>query len=244
MQLPLDSRIDEILDALQHPDDYKLNEDILIKIQHDVDDMKRDNSLKAYQYKIYLAQALLYYHRNDDEKASKFANAAIESKGADYPEAERFLYSLNTLGPIIETVNQLPVGGPMKYLKHVLINYGNINGRARRAEYWYWVLFWIIGYILCVIIDAIITISLNSDVSIEQNQEYTILSTIFALVTLIPYITVTVRRLHDVGYSGWYYLIGLIPLLGWAILLTLILGLDDEHENKYGLNPLYYEIYQ
>ena len=92
-------------------------------------------------------------------------------------------------------------------------NYVNFSGRACRSEYWYWVLFTIIGVIASRIIDGVI--------GGPRGWIYAI----FSLATLIPSWTVLVRRLHDVDRSGWWALLGLlcaIPLLGWLIFLFAI----------------------
>ena len=95
-------------------------------------------------------------------------------------------------------------------------NYVNFSGRACRSEYWYWVLFTIIGVIASRIIDGVI--------GGPRGWIYAI----FSLATLIPSWTVLVRRLHDVDRSGWWVLLALlcaIPLVGWwTIALLQLVG--------------------
>ena len=85
-------------------------------------------------------------------------------------------------------------------------NYVNFSGRAVRPEYWYWVLFTLLGQIVLMIVDRVIGISL-----------FTVL---FALATLLPGLAVSVRRLHDLDKSGWFLLLVLIPVVGAIILLV------------------------
>jgi uncharacterized membrane protein YhaH (DUF805 family) len=104
----------------------------------------------------------------------------------------------------------------------VLSQYATFSGRARRSEYWYWTLATFIASVAAAILDAIIGAQ--------------IFQIVVGLGTLIPGIAVGVRRLHDTGRSGWLYLLGLIPIVGW-ILLIVWFATDSEHDNKYGPNP-------
>ena len=81
---------------------------------------------------------------------------------------------------------------PFNYFVKVLKNYANFNGRARRSEYWYYTLFSFIISIILIFADQAI------------GSEEGILGLIFSLGTIIPSIAVGVRRMHDVGKSGWY----------------------------------------
>ena len=117
------------------------------------------------------------------------------------------------------------------YLK-CLKQYFDFSGRARRKEYWLFCLFnLIIAYILNVIDSAI---GLTFPVGIV---ELGILSVIYSLLLFIPGLAVCVRRLHDIGKSGWFYLIGLIPLVG-AIIVLIWFCKEGEHKtNKWGPDP-------
>lgn len=117
------------------------------------------------------------------------------------------------------------------YLK-CLKQYFDFSGRARRKEYWLFCLFnLIIAYILNVIDSAI---GLTFPVGIV---ELGILGVIYSLLLFIPGLAVGVRRLHDIGKSGWFYLIGLIPLVG-AIIVLIWFCKEGEHKtNKWGPDP-------
>ena len=116
------------------------------------------------------------------------------------------------------------------YLKVMTQNYANFSGRARRKEYWMWYLFYFIMIILATIIDLIIGSSLFG-------LPYGICYLLVGLAHFVPGLAAAVRRLHDVGKSGWFLLIGLIPLLGAIWLLVLFLIEGEQKENEYGANP-------
>lgn len=109
------------------------------------------------------------------------------------------------------------------YLK-VLNNYTGFEGRARRKEYWMFVLFSFLASLVLSIVQAII--------HLEQ-----FLTGLYSLAVLLPSLAVMVRRLHDTGKSGWWILIGLIPFIGEIILLVFACLDSQEGDNKYGPNP-------
>ena len=115
------------------------------------------------------------------------------------------------------------------YLK-VLKQYADFNGRARRTEYWMFALFnFIISFVLGFI-DGFIGF-LGPEIGIG------VLGGLYSLLVLIPGLAVSVRRLHDVGKSGWMLLIVLIPLIGLIWLLVLMVSDSKPGENQYGPNP-------
>ena len=124
------------------------------------------------------------------------------------------------------------------YKKVVFENYANFTGRARRSEYWYYTLCnVIISLIMYVLI--IIAVAIGSDGESPGILFYLLygILMIYVLATFLPTLAVVVRRLHDTGKSGWYYLIGLIPLVG-AILLIIALVTDSQPgSNQWGPNP-------
>lgn len=110
----------------------------------------------------------------------------------------------------------------MEYFTNALKRYAEFSGRARRKEYWMFILFYLIFYIVLSVIDDFLgTIWL---------------STIYSLALLVPSISIATRRLHDTGRSGWWQLIALIPLIG-VIILIVFLAQDSHDENDYGPNP-------
>ena len=120
------------------------------------------------------------------------------------------------------------------YLKVMRENYANFNGRARRKEYWMFALFQFILMIVLMILDSVL--GLGFDIG-GIPLGYGWLYTLGALAHFIPGLAVVVRRLHDVGKSGWFYLIGLIPLIGVIWLLVLMCTDGDKGDNAYGPDP-------
>lgn len=116
-------------------------------------------------------------------------------------------------------------------IQTVFSKYATFEGRARRSEYWYFMLF-----VFCV--NFIIRIL--AMIAGDNNMLATIVgavSAIFALAILVPQIAVGVRRLHDIGRSGWFYLIGLIPFIGWIFMLVWFCTDSQPGDNQYGPNP-------
>lgn len=120
----------------------------------------------------------------------------------------------------------------MKWYLKCLKQYFDFSGRARRKEYWLFCLFnLIIAYILNVI-DSVIGLTFPVGI-----VELGILGVIYSILLFIPGLAVGVRRLHDIGKSGWFYLIGLIPLVG-AIIVLIWFCKEGEHKtNKWGPDP-------
>jgi uncharacterized membrane protein YhaH (DUF805 family) len=114
------------------------------------------------------------------------------------------------------------------YIK-VLKNYAVFSGRARRKEYWMFVLFNLIFYWALFLIEKIVGISPGSS--------YSILATIYSLAVLVPGLAVAVRRLHDTNRNGWWLLIALVPIVGAIILLVFLATDGQPGENQYGPNP-------
>ena len=113
----------------------------------------------------------------------------------------------------------------MSWYVHVIKNYVNFTGRARRKEYWMFVLFNLIFALILGFVNGLIF------------GETPVLPIIYMLFIILPAIAVSIRRLHDIGKSGWWYLIQLVPLVGsiWLLVLTVTAG--NVGENQYGPDP-------
>ncbi|WEM43550.1 DUF805 domain-containing protein [Photobacterium sp. DA100] len=118
----------------------------------------------------------------------------------------------------------------MNWYLHVLKNYAVFKGRARRQEYWYFFLFNIIISIALSMLDS----ALGNP---GAGEGAGIIGTIYSLAVLVPSIAVGVRRLHDIGRTGWWMLIGLIPLIGLLVLLYFFVQDSQAAANEYGPNP-------
>ena len=123
----------------------------------------------------------------------------------------------------------------MNYYFSVLKKYAVFEGRARRAEYWYFVLFNVIISIVISILGKTTGI-LNLTIG-TTGSEINIISILYGLAVLLPGIAVVIRRLHDIGKSGWMALLSLIPIIGTIWLLVLMAKDSAPGENEYGPNP-------
>ena len=121
------------------------------------------------------------------------------------------------------------------YLKVMQENYANFDGRARRKEYWMFILIYMIVIIIAMVLDG--ALGLGFDMGYGVTAPYGWIYSIVALVHLIPAWGVLVRRLHDVGKSGWFMLISLVPIIGGIWLLVLLCTDGDSSENAYGPSP-------
>ncbi|GAB3874111.1 DUF805 domain-containing protein [Hymenobacter segetis] len=114
----------------------------------------------------------------------------------------------------------------MEYFLQVLKKYAVFSGRARRKEYWMFVLFNLLFSIAAGVADYVLTGTGSGAIS-----------GLYAIAMLIPSLAVGVRRLHDVGKSGWFTLILFVPLVGVIWLLVLDCTEGNAGENEYGPDP-------
>lgn len=110
----------------------------------------------------------------------------------------------------------------MRYYVGVIKDtYAKFDGRARREEYWFFTLF---SIIISIILGAISAGAL---------------SLLYSLAVLLPTLALSVRRLHDTNRSGWWMLIGLIPLIGAIVLIIFFILDSQKEENQFGTSPKY-----
>ena len=113
--------------------------------------------------------------------------------------------------------------------------YRDFRGRSRRSEYWFIQLFLVVTNIAVAIIDLAL---MGWDVDrFIANGGGGIVGLVWILVTIVPALAVLVRRLHDTGKSGWWALVGLLPLVGAIVLLVFTVTDSTPGENKFGLSP-------
>jgi len=118
----------------------------------------------------------------------------------------------------------------MNWYLEVLKKYAVFSGRARRKEYWFFVLFNMIFAIIAMILDNLFGIAI-------EGMGYGPIYILYGLTVFLPGLGVLVRRLHDVGKSGWFFFISLIPIIGGIWVLIVLCRDSMAGENQYGANP-------
>ncbi|KLT69462.1 MULTISPECIES: DUF805 domain-containing protein [unclassified Flavobacterium] len=116
------------------------------------------------------------------------------------------------------------------YKKVVFENYANFSGRARRSEYWYYCLASALISMILGVLDYFANLS-------PGGLELGVFRGLYGLVVFIPGLAVMVRRLHDVGKSGWFIFIILIPLIGVIWFFISLCTEGDDGQNEYGADP-------
>jgi uncharacterized membrane protein YhaH (DUF805 family) len=127
----------------------------------------------------------------------------------------------------------------MKWYLKVLRQYADFKGRARRTEYWMFTLFSFIFLAVAAVIDNVVGLTFKFDDAYGNPVPiyYGYIYVLYSLFVLIPSLAVMVRRLHDVGKSGWMFLICLIPIVGTIWMLVLLCTDSKPGSNKWGHNP-------
>jgi len=113
----------------------------------------------------------------------------------------------------------------MNWYIEVLKKYAVFSGRASRTEYWMFFLFNIIIAFVLAIIEGLI-------------GSPGVVGLLYGLAVLIPGIAVAVRRLHDTDRTGWWLLIGFVPLVGLIVLIVFLVLPSMEGDNQYGSTPV------
>ena len=108
--------------------------------------------------------------------------------------------------------------------------YFDFRSRSCRSEYWFWLLFICIGSIVFSIMDL-------GTAGVDASG-FGPFSLLFELGILIPWLAVSIRRLHDIGQSGWWILLSVIPFVGWIILIVWAATKGTEGANQFGEDPL------
>lgn len=133
---------------------------------------------------------------------------------------EKFAHSKKTIK------KEKKIMGFGEAVQSVFSKYATFSGRARRSEYWYFVL-----------LQVIVTAVLNGLYSATESVAFSAILVLFDLALLVPSLAVCWRRLHDIGRSGGYYFFVLIPLVGWILLLVWMCQDSQPGANQYGPNP-------
>lgn len=120
-------------------------------------------------------------------------------------------------------------------------NYVTFSGRSRRSAYWFWMLFVIVVSILALIIDGVLFPGLmtaevvDGMASVQANGGPVV--AVATLALFLPGLAVSVRRLHDTDRSGWWLLLGLIPIVGIIVLIVWYCTEGTRGANRFGADP-------
>ncbi len=126
------------------------------------------------------------------------------------------------------------------FIRTLTTNYANFRGRARRKEYWGFFLFWMISFLVIVGVAAYLDVQAgNFDFDYGGDAPYLTIAAVVIIVLFgfIPTLALTVRRQHDIGLSGWFYLLILVPYIGGMIIFVFTLIPSQKHDNKWGPVP-------
>ena len=132
-----------------------------------------------------------------------------------------------------------------EYLNVIRNNYANFSGRARRREYW---MFTLINTVILILLQipvqgAVIAMAAQEETGSGAagftgvSLVFAGLIVIYALAVFVPTLAVAVRRLHDTGKSGWWYLISLVPVVGGLALLVFMVLDSEPGDNRWGPSP-------
>ncbi len=168
---------------------------------------------------------------------AKARGTVLSSGGRAFPEAPV------VAGP--SKTKQQVKGTNMGFVDAVKSGFGKyvtFSGRAARSEYWWWVLFVVILSIIGFAIDGIINpasvTTEMGDGTVGVSSTGGPVSMIISLAMLLPGLAVSVRRLHDIDKSGWWILIGLVPLVGFILLIVWYCTKGTMGSNRFGEDPL------
>ena len=114
----------------------------------------------------------------------------------------------------------------MGALKDGFARYVDFRTRSTRAQFWWWVVWSVVLGFAASIVDSLLGLS-----------EVGAVNGLVSLVLFLPSIAISVRRLHDIGRTGWWYLIILVPLVGWIVLIVFFCTATKEEVNQWGPPP-------
>lgn len=149
-------------------------------------------------------------------------------------------YNLSHLKPgmvgYVDSIDENIGPGMWGYFTKCMRLYADGNGRAQRVEYWSFAFFYAVFLILALVGDMVWN-AVFLGIEDFENGFIPLLTVVVWLGFFIPGITVTIRRLHDVGMSGWLYLVGFFPYLGGLFLFVVSLIPSQRHTNEHGPHP-------
>ncbi|MEU5961823.1 DUF805 domain-containing protein [Micromonospora parva] len=115
-------------------------------------------------------------------------------------------------------------------IKSVFSQYVGFSGRARRSEYWWFTLFTFLVSIAAAILDSALGLTF-------EGSSTGFIGLVASLALVLPGLAVAVRRLHDTDRTGWWLLIGLVPLVGAIVLIVFFVSDSTPGANRFGPSP-------
>lgn len=160
-----------------------------------------------------------------------YGNQQTQSTASDYTSGSSYS-SGSSYGAGGFSTDPVPSPGFVESVQTCFAKYADFNGRARRSEYWYFVLF----SMICSVVLGIVG---NMIFGAPEDGGSNMLQLIFTLATFIPSLAVSFRRLHDIDKSGTWVLLNLIPCIGQIVLIVFCATDSIPGENRYGKSPKY-----
>lgn len=108
-------------------------------------------------------------------------------------------------------------------------NYARFSGRARRSEFWFWVLF--------NVLVSLVGSGFDNALGLANSTGNGPFQGLFALALIVPNLAMGWRRMHDTGKNGAMYLIGIIPVIGWILVIVWACQDSQPGQNQYGPSP-------
>ncbi|PRZ08470.1 uncharacterized membrane protein YhaH (DUF805 family) [Isoptericola sp. CG 20/1183] len=123
-------------------------------------------------------------------------------------------------------------------VKTVFSKYATFSGRARRSEFWFWALFvFLVGAVLAIFVSATNGLTIDAETMTPTFGATYFVAALVQLALVLPNLAVTVRRLHDTDRSGFWWFIGLVPLVGPIVLLVFVILEGTRGPNRFGPDP-------
>ena len=207
--------------GMQIPDDSKFCENCGAPRMQAVAREAAKNTSEAGQ-----TEAYSYGQPEQQYDTSSYAGGSTYSSGNTYNTGN--IYNTYSTGNIS---GPLPMMGFMEAVQTCFSKYADFSGRARRSEYWFYTLFVGIIQLVLGIVGNMIFGAPESGTNILQN--------IFSLAIMIPSLAVFWRRMHDIGRTGLWFFLNLVPCIGQVVLLVFECTDSQPGENMYGMSPKY-----
>ena len=172
------------------------------------------------------------YSQSEQQETASSSYAGSSTYNSDSTYNTGSTYNTETTSYSSRTSGPLPMMGFMEAVQKCFSNYVNFSGRARRSEYWFYTLF--VG-----LVQLALGIIGNMIFGAPENGGTNILQNLFSLAIFLPSLAVFWRRMHDIGRTGLWFFLNLVPCIGQIVLLVFECTDSQPGENMYGMSPKY-----